>query len=272
MMVQPQGGLEGGDQLGPFVAVGERAGADQPAPPGELPAAGAGKHPAPFHVDPGVDEGRWQVLGEVLQVIGQVLPGRGAVVQVVDLVDFPTVRVPNLVLTWDFTSRAGQRRASGCRISQRLPPGWRSWARQEGGWVVVAAPGPNWAPDATGGLCGRCRVCCVEVRDGSEGLLGLPRHTGVGRAEAAAVPRRFRIGSAERTEPAAEVFHQAVAGHVKVAERVVARRVERSDERHDEGSVHSGGVEDREQLTELAGLLGFVTNVVAVEPWRCAVL
>jgi hypothetical protein len=28
------------------------------------------------------------VLGEVLQVIGQVLPGRGAVVEVVDLIDF----------------------------------------------------------------------------------------------------------------------------------------------------------------------------------------
>jgi hypothetical protein len=28
------------------------------------------------------------VLGEVLQVIGQVLPGRGTVVEVVDLIDF----------------------------------------------------------------------------------------------------------------------------------------------------------------------------------------
>ena len=42
------------------------------------------------------------------------------------------------------------------------------------------------------------RMCCVEIRDGSEGLLGLPRHAGVGRAEAAAVPRRFRAGGAER--------------------------------------------------------------------------
>jgi len=28
------------------------------------------------------------VLGEVLQVVGQVFPGRGAVVEVVDLIDF----------------------------------------------------------------------------------------------------------------------------------------------------------------------------------------
>lgn len=48
--------ITGRYQLGPFVAVGERAGADQPAPPGELPTAGAGEHPAPLHVDAGVDE------------------------------------------------------------------------------------------------------------------------------------------------------------------------------------------------------------------------
>jgi hypothetical protein len=86
--VQPQGGLQRRDQLGPFLPVGERAGADQLAAPGELAAAGAGEHPAPLDVDPGVDEGRGQVLGEVLQVVRQVLPGRGAVVEVVDLVDF----------------------------------------------------------------------------------------------------------------------------------------------------------------------------------------
>ena len=87
MVVQPQGGFQGGDQLGPFACVGERAGADQPAPPGQLPAAGAGEHPAPFHVDPCVGKGGGQVLGEVLQMIGQVFPGGGAVVEVVDLID-----------------------------------------------------------------------------------------------------------------------------------------------------------------------------------------
>ena len=85
--VQPQGRLQGRDQLGPFGAVGERPGADQLAAPGELPAAGAGEHPAPLDVDPGVYKGRGQVLGEVLQVVGQVLPGGGAVVEVVDLID-----------------------------------------------------------------------------------------------------------------------------------------------------------------------------------------
>jgi len=36
------------------------------------------------------------------------------------------------------------------------------------------------------------RVCRVEVRDSSEGLHGLPRHAGVSRAEAAAVPQLGR--------------------------------------------------------------------------------
>jgi len=71
--VQPQGGFQRGDQLGPFACVGERAGADQPAPAGELAAAGAGEHSAPFHVDPGIDERGRQVLSEVLQMIRQVL-------------------------------------------------------------------------------------------------------------------------------------------------------------------------------------------------------
>ena len=50
-------------------------GTDRLATPGELAAAGAGEHPAAFDVDSGVDKGRGQVLGEVLQVMGQVLPG-----------------------------------------------------------------------------------------------------------------------------------------------------------------------------------------------------
>ena len=53
--VQPQGRLQRRDELGPFFPVGERAGADQLAAPGELAAAGAREHPAPFDVDPGVD-------------------------------------------------------------------------------------------------------------------------------------------------------------------------------------------------------------------------
>jgi hypothetical protein len=50
VMVQAQGGFEGGDELGPFPAVGERSGADQLAAPGDLAAAGAGEHPAAFDV------------------------------------------------------------------------------------------------------------------------------------------------------------------------------------------------------------------------------
>jgi hypothetical protein len=70
------------------------------------------------------------------------------------------------------------------------------------------------------GLRGR-RVGCVEVRNSSKGLLGLPRHVRVGGAEAAAAPGGFRVGGAERAEPASEAFHEAVAGYVEVVEQVV---------------------------------------------------
>jgi hypothetical protein len=86
------------------------------------------------------------------------------------------------------------------------------------------------------GLWGR-RVGCVEVRDSYKGLPGLPRHAGVGGAETVAVPWRFRVGGAEKAEPATEALHQAGAGHVEVVERIVAGWVERGDERHDEPST-----------------------------------
>src|SRR2546429_8643360 len=77
-------------------------------------------------------------------------------------------------------------------------------------------------------------------------------------------PMALLGGRAKRAQPAAEALDEAVAGHIEVVERIVAGGVERGDERHDEGGVCSGGVEDREQLGELAGLLSFVADVSAL--------
>src|SRR5947207_709163 len=104
--------------------------------------------------------------------------------------------------------------ASRLALPSLLGPGRRAAGRGCGGSrSQLRLPSPR------AGLCGWWRVCCVEVRDGPERLLGLPGHAGVGRAAAVAVPRRFRMGGAERTEPAAEALDQAVAGHVEVIER-----------------------------------------------------
>lgn len=72
MVVQPQRGLQGGDQAGPFLLVRERGGADQHAAAGDLFAPDPGEQTAAFDVDAGVDERRGQMLGEVLQVVGHV--------------------------------------------------------------------------------------------------------------------------------------------------------------------------------------------------------
>jgi len=70
-----------------------------------------------------------------------------------------------------------------------------TFAHSAGASFAVLGPGRE---DLGPALWRWWRMCRVEVRDGSEGLLGLPRHAGVDRAEAAAVPRRFRVGGTER--------------------------------------------------------------------------
>lgn len=56
MVVEPQGAFEGGDEGGPFLAGGERAGRDKGEPAGDLFAAGAGQQRPAVQADPGVDE------------------------------------------------------------------------------------------------------------------------------------------------------------------------------------------------------------------------
>jgi len=86
--VQPQAVFDGGDQGGPFLAAGERPGADEAEPPGDLPAAGAGQQPGACQADPGVDEGGGYPLGEVLQRVGRFGAGPGGGVEVVQFIDF----------------------------------------------------------------------------------------------------------------------------------------------------------------------------------------
>lgn len=85
--VQPQGAFHRRDELAPFLGVGEGVGVDDPAAPGELASAGAGEQTGFLHLDPGVDERRRQVFGEVFQVIGKLFSSTGIQVQVMDLID-----------------------------------------------------------------------------------------------------------------------------------------------------------------------------------------
>jgi hypothetical protein len=148
-----------------------------------------------------------------------------------------------------------------CRISQRLPPGRRFLSLLRAGRRAVGRGGGGSRPQVRlpSPRAGAMRLVRFVLRSSPRRLrrtVWAPRHAGIGRAKAAAVPRRLRADGAERAEPAAEAIDEAAAGHIKVVERVVAGGVERGDERHDEGGVHSGGVEDREQFGELVGLLG----------------
>jgi hypothetical protein len=86
--VEPQGAFEGGDEGGPFLAGGERAGRDEGEPAGDLVAAGAGQQGPAVQPDPGVDEGGRQPFGKILQGVGRLGAGPGGHVQVVQLVDF----------------------------------------------------------------------------------------------------------------------------------------------------------------------------------------
>ncbi|MFE0726891.1 hypothetical protein ACFW2X_01300 [Streptomyces antibioticus] len=72
--VQAKGALQRGDQGLPLGVARESTGADQDAAAPELLAADPGEQPGLLDVDPGIDEGRRQVLGEVLQVIGESSP------------------------------------------------------------------------------------------------------------------------------------------------------------------------------------------------------
>ena len=91
MLVQPQRGVQGGDQRPPLLplgagAVGERGGRDDGEPAGDLPAPGAGEQPGGLHVDARVGERGRQPLGEVFQLVRHLGPGAGGQVEVVQLI------------------------------------------------------------------------------------------------------------------------------------------------------------------------------------------
>ncbi len=84
--------LHGGDHRPPFGLVGEVAGVLHHAAGRDLLAADPGEQSLPVDVDARVDKRRRDVLGEVFQVVRQVLSGRGGHVDVVDFVDFTDCR------------------------------------------------------------------------------------------------------------------------------------------------------------------------------------
>ena len=86
--MQTQGAFHGGDKLSPLLGIGECAGVDHPATAGQLPSPSAAEQPGAFHFDPGVNECRREMFGEVLQVVGQFLAGACVQVEVMDFVDF----------------------------------------------------------------------------------------------------------------------------------------------------------------------------------------
>src|SRR5216683_3082902 len=86
--VQAEAVFQGGDQPGPGVAAGERAGPDHAEAPGDLLAAGAGQQPGALDVDAGVDERGRDPLGEVLEHVGCLGAGTGGEADVVDLIHF----------------------------------------------------------------------------------------------------------------------------------------------------------------------------------------
>jgi hypothetical protein len=72
VVVQPQRVFQGRDQALSLGGARERLRGDQTEPARDLPAPGAGEQPSPLDVDPGIDEGGRDALGEVLERIGDL--------------------------------------------------------------------------------------------------------------------------------------------------------------------------------------------------------
>jgi hypothetical protein len=64
--VEPQGAFQGGDEGGPFLAGGERAGGDEGEPAGDLVAPGTGQQGPAVQSDPGI-----VLLTELTKVFSQ---------------------------------------------------------------------------------------------------------------------------------------------------------------------------------------------------------
>jgi hypothetical protein len=93
VVVQGQGPLEGGDERTPvaafgFAAEGERPGGEDGEPAGDLAAAGPAEQPGLLDFHAGVDEGGGDLLGEVLELVGNLGAGAGGEVEVVYLIGF----------------------------------------------------------------------------------------------------------------------------------------------------------------------------------------
>lgn len=87
VLVEPERGLDRRQQTLPLGVERERPGMQERAPAGDLVTSDAGEQPGVFDVDPRIDEGRGQVLGEVLEMVRQLLAGGGGRVHRMDLVD-----------------------------------------------------------------------------------------------------------------------------------------------------------------------------------------
>src|SRR5205823_6663016 len=102
------------------------------------------------------------------------------------------------------------------------------------------------------------RSAMVEVGESGKRSLGFPSHVGIGV-----------------TKTAFEDLDHSITGHVQVQARVAkvaAVRQMVGDEGVREGDVNAFGGEDVQQLAQVGGLLGLVTDVVTVEPDRSIVL
>ncbi len=95
----------------------------------------------------------------------------------------------------------------------------------------------------------------VGVGESGERGLGFPSHVGVGVARTVF-----------------EHLDHAITGHVQVRTRVAAVRQMVGCEGVRERGVDAFGGEDGQQLAQVGGLLGLVTDVVAVQPARCVVV
>ena len=132
--------------------------------------------------------GRGQVLGEVLQLIGQVLPGGGAMVRVMDLIDYPLVpgSVRSFHRDWmrDYAQSCGSQHPFGHGVVTRVAAPRRRTA--------AFSPRPSGAdlPQSTPG--------CLRV--GSRLAAEPAGRRGRPRGQPAQPPRRLpRLRSAHAT-------------------------------------------------------------------------
>src|ERR1700678_1757458 len=135
-------------------------------------------------------------------------------------------------------------------------------------------------PDGSGrpGRCPASRRPRSARRRGRRdaGVPALPRNPGP--RPASLLPRRV-VGGGQGVEdllgpPGRAVLvldrHHTIGGHVQVEARVVPLREPVPGEREPEGAVYPRGVEDPQQVVEIADLLALVPHVVSLQPRQVA--